>query len=87
MSVEEQAALIESISTLNQKQTEGILDIVKEFAHSNESMEVSFELAQLPVEKCRALQNYVKNCIKENERKRKRKEQDKIRRQQKREAK
>lgn len=55
MSVEEQAALIESISTLNQKQTEGILDIVKEFAHSNESMEVSFELAQLPVEKCRAL--------------------------------
>ncbi len=41
----------------------------------------------LPVRKCRELEKYVENCIKENAKKAKRKEADKVRRIKQRESK
>ncbi len=41
----------------------------------------------LPIRKCRELQKYVENCIKENKKKAKRKEADKLRREKQKEIK
>jgi hypothetical protein len=46
-----------------------------------------FELDMLPVRKCRELEKYVEDCIKENKKKAKRKETDKQRRAKQRESK
>lgn len=58
---------------------------MSEFALRDVNNQVTFELTQLPVYKCRTLQSYVKKCISENEKKQKRKEKDAIRRIKKRE--
>lgn len=46
-----------------------------------------FELDMLPVRKCRELQKYVDTCIKENKKKAKRKEADRLRREKQKEIK
>lgn len=58
---------------------------MSEFAQRDDNNQVTFELTQLPIYKCRNLQAYVKKCISDNEKKQKRKEKDAIRRIKKRE--
>ena len=85
LTVDERDCLIKQIGLLSQTQSEGIIEIVAEFAHKDDNNQVTFELTQLPIFKCRGLQAYVKKCIADNEKKKKRKEKDQQRRMKKRE--
>ena len=81
MSKQEKQTLKDSIPRLNMTQQTGILTIVQESLPKTAQGEVyEFELDMLPVRKCRELEKYVNDCIKENIKKTKRKEADKIRR-------
>ena len=81
MTSKEKQSLKDSIPELTMPQQTGILEIVQDSCPKNTQGEVyEFELDSLPVRKCRELEKYVEQCIKENEKKRKRKEADKTRR-------
>jgi hypothetical protein len=79
MTPEEIAFLRNSISSLNPEQKNGVIKIVEPYARQSEGS-CQFVLDQLPIRVCRELENHVKRCIKENEKKAKRKESDAKRR-------
>ena len=56
LSVEERDNLIKQISQLNEQQSQGIIEIVSQFAQKDDNNQVTFELTQLPIDKCRNLQ-------------------------------
>ena len=62
------------------------MNIVKSFSSQNENS-CQFVLDQLPVKISRDLETYVKKCLKENEKKEKRKKADALRRERKKIAK
>lgn len=87
MTETERNELIGQINSLTPTQSEGIIKIVAEHAKQDEGQNYTFELTQLPVIVTRNLEAYVKKCIAENEKKRRRKEQDARRRKQKKDSK
>ncbi len=88
MTPQEKSFLKDSIPQLTLSQQNGILNIVRDSCPQPAQGEVfEFELDMLPVRKCRELEKYVENCIKENAKKAKRKEADKVRRIKQRESK
>ena len=74
MTEEERNDLITQINSLTPNQSEGIIKIVQEHAQKDEGQNYTFELTQLPMSVCRNLETYVKKCIAENEKKKRRKE-------------
>ena len=81
MSLDEKSQLKNSIPMLTQQQQNGIIQIVQQCIQQNNKGDVfEFELDQLPTRKCRELEDYVKRCLKENQKKLKRKEADAKRR-------
>lgn len=76
LTVEERDNLIRQINSLTSSQSEGIIEIVQQYAQRDDNNQVTFELTQLPVFLCRNLESYVKRCIAENDKKQKRKEKD-----------
>lgn len=64
---------------MNPEQKNGVIKIVQEFSRQSEGS-CQFVLDQLPIAVCRELESYVKRCLKENEKKLKRKESDAKRR-------
>lgn len=88
MTPAEKNQLKDSIPMLTLAQQNGILKIVQDSCPQSGKGEVfEFELDMLPVRKCRELEKYVEDCIKENKKKAKRKETDKQRRAKQRESK
>ena len=84
----EKSNLKDSIPQLSLNQQNGILKIVQDSCPQSRSGEVfEFELDMLTVRKCRELEKYVEGCIKENIKKKKRKDADKLRRDKQREIK
>jgi len=81
MTPAEKSQLKDSIPLLTLAQQNGILEIVRDSCPQSNKAEVfEFELDMLTVRKCRELEKYVNDCIKENKKKAKRKEADKVRR-------
>ena len=81
MTSKEKSALKDSIPELTFSQQSGILQIVQDSCNNKSQGEVyEFELDMLSVRKCRELEKYVSECIKENIKKKKRKDADKKRR-------
>jgi hypothetical protein len=79
MTPEEIAFLRNSIQKLNPEQKNGVIKIVSEWSRQSEGS-CQFVLDQLPIRISRELEAYVKRCLKDNEKKAKRKESDAKRR-------
>ena len=79
MTPDEIAFLKNSIGSLSAEQKNGVIKIVQEWSRQSEGS-CQFVLDQLPVRTSRDLEAYVKRCLKENEKKQKRKEADAKRR-------
>ncbi len=79
MTQEEIAFLRNSIQSLHADQKAGVIKIVQEFSRQSEGA-CQFVLDQLPIRTSRELESYVKRCLKDNEKKAKRKESDAKRR-------
>ena len=80
MTLAERDDLITQINSLTAQQSEGIIKIVSEHAQKDGQQNYTFELTQLPLAVSRQLEQYVKKCITENDKKKRRKEQDARRR-------
>ena len=63
MTMEEKTILKNNIGALTPEQQRGIIQIVADCINTAAGEVFEFELDQLPVRKCRELEQYVKKCI------------------------
>ena len=63
LSDEQKIFLAENVGKLNQRASEGVLEIVKDHISPDENGNLDFELEKLPYEVSLTLYNYVKNQI------------------------
>lgn len=66
MTISERQKLGHNINFLSPNQLMGIYDIVKD-SIPNQSDTLEFDLKELPDGKCRELESYVSECIKQNQ--------------------
>jgi hypothetical protein len=74
LDADEQGYVEKNIGELNEDQKNGIFDILKEYIGGGTGEVIEFELDALPPAKARDLKDYIEKCIKEKERKIRRKE-------------